>query len=82
MDGSVDLNWYVDPAFGSYYCIGFPFRHVALLTDLFCSLAELKPKLQHSVNTVLIVNEENQIVQGIGADGLDECGKVVLNLQV
>ncbi len=59
-----------------------PFRHVALLTDFFCSLAELQPKLLRSVIAVFIVNEENQIVEGIGVDGLDESGKVVSNLEV
>ncbi len=52
------------------------FRHVALLTDLFCSLAELQPKLQRSVIAVFIVNEEDGIVEGIGVDRLDKCGKV------
>ncbi len=53
------------------------FRHVALLTDFFCSLAELQPKLKRSVIAVFIVNEENGLVEGIGADKLDEIGKVV-----
>eukprot|EP01084_Bolivina_argentea_P267867 454831_1 len=57
---------------GTTDCLG----HVALLTDLFCSLAKLQPKLQRSVIAVFIVNEENGIVEGIGVDRLDECGKL------
>ncbi len=45
-------------------CLG----HVALLTDFFIQLAEKKPALSASVIGVLIANEENSSLMGIGID--------------
>ena len=45
---------------GTTDCLG----HVALITDLFCSLAELKPKLQRTVMAIFIANEENGEIEG------------------
>ena len=47
---------------GTTDCLG----HVALITDLFCSLAEMKPSLSKSVVAVFIANEENSMQSGIG----------------
>jgi len=55
---------------GTTDCLG----HVALLTDLMVSLAELKPKLTSSVVVVFIANEENGSFPGIGIDQLDKEG--------
>lgn len=51
-------------------CLG----HVALLTELFAQLGEQRPLLESSVVAVLICNEENASVAGIGVDGLAEHG--------
>jgi len=55
---------------GTTDCLG----HVALLTDIMCSLAELKPALRHSVAVVFIANEENSTFVGIGVDQLAKEG--------
>jgi acetylornithine deacetylase len=57
---------------GTTDCLG----HVALLTDLFCQLAEKKPKLAVSVAAVFIANEENSEFPGIGVDGLEKEGRL------
>ena len=46
---------------GTTDCLG----HVALITDLFCSLAELKPQLKRTVIAVFIANEENGEISGV-----------------
>jgi acetylornithine deacetylase len=53
-------------------CLG----HVALLTDYFIQLAERKPKLKPTVCAVLIANEENSEVTGVGIDELVRRGKL------
>jgi Peptidase family M20/M25/M40 len=45
---------------GTTDCLG----HVALLTDLFCSLAEARPPLARTVVGVFIANEENGEIAG------------------
>jgi len=55
---------------GTTDCLG----HVALLTDLFITLAEKKPKLAVSVLGVFIANEENSEIQGVGVDELVKKG--------
>jgi acetylornithine deacetylase len=45
---------------GTTDCLG----HVALITDLFCSLAEAQPKLARTVIAVFIANEENGEIEG------------------
>jgi acetylornithine deacetylase len=45
---------------GTTDCLG----HVALITDLFCSLAEAKPQLARTVIAVFIANEENGEIEG------------------
>lgn len=51
---------------GTTDCLG----HVALLTDLFVSLAEKKPQLSHSIVAIFIANEENGTFVGVGVDQL------------
>src|SRR5207253_982043 len=53
-------------------CLG----HVALLTDYFIQLAETRPKLKTSVHAVLIANEENSEVLGVGIDELVNRGRL------
>jgi acetylornithine deacetylase len=53
-------------------CLG----HVALLTDYFIQLAEKRPKLKPMVSAVLIANEENSEVTGVGIDELVRQGKL------
>jgi acetylornithine deacetylase len=55
---------------GTTDCLG----HVALLTDLLCTLAEHKPALKTSVVVVFIVNEENSSFVGLGVDQLAKEG--------
>ncbi|CAM9217788.1 unnamed protein product [Chrysoparadoxa australica] len=63
---------------GTTDCLG----HVALLTDLFCGLATVKPTLKRSVIAVFIANEENGEIEGVGVDGLHSSGKLdELNLK-
>jgi acetylornithine deacetylase len=57
---------------GTTDCLG----HVALITDLFCSLAELKPQLSRTIVAVFIANEENSSTLGIGVDKLDQEGRL------
>ncbi|CAM9467110.1 unnamed protein product [Phaeothamnion confervicola] len=57
---------------GTTDCLG----HVALITDLFCTLAELRPKLQRTVTAIFIANEENSEVSGVGIDGLNSSGRL------
>jgi acetylornithine deacetylase len=57
---------------GTTDCLG----HVALLTELMLALATQKPTLQRTVTAVLIANEENGTVEGIGVDKLMETGKM------
>eukprot|EP00775_Hariotina_reticulata_P001518 gene1518-1855_t len=51
-------------------CLG----HVALLTELFRQMGELKPKLKPTVLGVFIANEENSTETGIGVDELVKHG--------
>uniref|UniRef100_A0A6U4Z9L5 Peptidase M20 dimerisation domain-containing protein n=2 Tax=Hemiselmis andersenii TaxID=464988 RepID=A0A6U4Z9L5_HEMAN len=51
-------------------CLG----HVALLTQLFSELAIKKPKLKVNVACVMIANEENSSILGIGVDELVKRG--------
>jgi acetylornithine deacetylase len=53
-------------------CLG----HVALLTDYFIQLAEKQPRLRPSISAVLIANEENSEVVGVGIDELVRRGKL------
>ncbi len=55
---------------GTTDCLG----HCALLTDLMCTLAETKPALKSSVVVILIANEENGTLSGIGVDQLAKEG--------
>lgn len=57
---------------GTTDCLG----HVALLTDLMCTLAEQKPALKHSVAVVFIANEENSTFVGVGVDQLNKEGYI------
>lgn len=57
---------------GTTDCLG----HVALLTDLLCTLAEQKPALKHSVAVVFIANEENSTFVGVGVDQLNKEGYI------
>jgi acetylornithine deacetylase len=57
---------------GTTDCLG----HVAMITDLLCTLAEKKPKLERGLTVVFIANEENGVVTGIGVDRLMETGKI------
>jgi acetylornithine deacetylase len=51
---------------GTTDCLG----HVAMLTDLFVSLAENKQTLKTSIVAVFIANEENGTFSGVGVDQL------------
>lgn len=53
-------------------CLG----HVAVLTDLFCQLAESRVALDHTVVGVIIANEELSNVGGIGLGQLVKDGKL------
>jgi acetylornithine deacetylase len=53
-------------------CLG----HVALIACVFKKLAELKPTLQRGVAAVLIANEENSDIPGIGIDELEKRGEL------
>ena len=53
-------------------CLG----HVALLTCVFKKLAQLRPTLERGVAAVLIANEENGEIQGIGIDELEKRGEL------
>jgi acetylornithine deacetylase len=55
---------------GTTDCLG----HCALLTDLMATLAETKPALRTSVVVILIANEENGTLSGIGVDQLAKEG--------
>jgi len=55
---------------GTTDCLG----HIAMLTDLICTLAELKPILSTSIVIVFIANEENGSFPGIGVDQLAKEG--------
>jgi acetylornithine deacetylase len=57
---------------GTTDCLG----HVALITDLLCSLAERRPTLKHSIVVIFIVNEENSGIEGIGVDQLGKIGRL------
>lgn len=57
---------------GATDCLG----HVALITELMLQLATAKPKLHHTITAVLIANEENGMVEGIGVDRLMATGKL------
>ena len=57
---------------GTTDCLG----HVALLTELMLGLAIQRPALTRTVTAVLIANEENGVVEGIGVDKLVETGKL------
>lgn len=57
---------------GTTDCLG----HVALITDLFCSLAEQKPQLSKTIVAVFIANEENSAVSGVGVDKLEQEGRL------
>lgn len=51
---------------GTTDCLG----HVAVITDLFISLAQLQIPLETSVVAIFIANEENSEFQGVGIDQL------------
>ncbi|XP_042489220.1 acetylornithine deacetylase-like [Macadamia integrifolia] len=55
---------------GTTDCLG----HVALVTELMKRLGETKPKLQSTVIVVLIANEENSSIPGVGVDELVKHG--------
>ncbi|XP_050376154.1 acetylornithine deacetylase isoform X2 [Argentina anserina] len=55
---------------GTTDCLG----HVALVTELMKRLAETKPKLKSTVVVVLIANEENSSIAGVGVDALVKDG--------
>lgn len=55
---------------GTTDCLG----HVALLTDMLCTLAENRPALKTSIVVVFIVNEENSSFVGLGVDQLAKEG--------
>lgn len=55
---------------GTTDCLG----HCALLTDLMITLAERRPKLKTTVVVVLIANEENGTLSGIGVDQMAKEG--------
>lgn len=57
---------------GTTDCLG----HVAVVTDLFCHLAETKPKLATNVVAVFIASEEALSEKGVGIDGLMEAGRL------
>jgi len=57
---------------GATDCLG----HVALLTELMMNLAIERPALQRTVTAVMIANEENGVVEGIGVDKLVQTGKL------
>ncbi|EFA86188.1 acetylornithine deacetylase [Heterostelium album PN500] len=80
---AIAANWERDPftlviegdrlyGRGTTDCLG----HVALLTDLFITLATKKPALKHSINAVFIASEENDEIPGVGVDELDKQGKI------
>lgn len=53
-------------------CLG----HVALLTCVFKKIAQLRPTLERGVAAVLIANEENGEIPGIGIDELEKRGEL------
>src|SRR5262249_22816566 len=53
-------------------CLG----HVALLTDYLIQLAERKPQIKPTISVVLIANEENSEVTGVGVDELVRRGEL------
>jgi acetylornithine deacetylase len=53
-------------------CLG----HVALLTDYFIQLAEKQPKIAPTLSAVLIANEENSEITGVGIDELVRRGRL------
>ncbi|KAL6175990.1 hypothetical protein ACLB2K_052626 [Fragaria x ananassa] len=55
---------------GTTDCLG----HVALVTELMKRLAETKLKLNSTVVVVLIANEENSAISGVGVDALVKDG--------
>lgn len=55
---------------GTTDCLG----HVALITDFFATLAEMKPTLKTSIVAVFIANEENGSFRGVGVDQLSREG--------
>lgn len=55
---------------GTTDCLG----HVALVTDLMRQLGEKKPNLKSTIVAVLIANEENSSILGIGIDELVKNG--------
>jgi len=57
---------------GTTDCLG----HIALLTDFLCSIATLRPVLQHSIYVVFIANEENSSTLGVGVDQLAKDGRL------
>eukprot|EP00008_Paramoeba_atlantica_P013413 CAMPEP_0201487680 /NCGR_PEP_ID=MMETSP0151_2-20130828/15104_1 /ASSEMBLY_ACC=CAM_ASM_000257 /TAXON_ID=200890 /ORGANISM="Paramoeba atlantica, Strain 621/1 / CCAP 1560/9" /LENGTH=440 /DNA_ID=CAMNT_0047872801 /DNA_START=59 /DNA_END=1381 /DNA_ORIENTATION=+ len=76
-------GWHVDPFVlkqdgdklygrGTTDCLG----HVALITDLFCTLAETRPKLDVTVAAVFIASEENSSIPDVGVDMLVKDGKM------
>jgi len=70
-------GWFVDPFVlkrdgdklygrGTTDCLG----HVALLTDLFCTLAETRPTLDVTVCAVFIASEESNSIPDVGVEML------------
>lgn len=57
---------------GTTDCLG----HVALVTELMRRLGQTRPKLRNTVVAVLIANEENSSVLGIGVDALVKDGLI------
>jgi acetylornithine deacetylase len=57
---------------GTTDCLG----HVALITDLFISLALKKPVLQTEIVAIFIANEENSVFLGVGIDQLAKEGNI------
>ena len=57
---------------GTTDCLG----HAALLTELMLELAIKRPALLRTVTVVMICNEENGMVEGIGVDKLMSTGKM------
>lgn len=57
---------------GTTDCLG----HVAMITEFFLQLAELKPKLDRKIVAVFIASEENSSIPDVGVDMLYKDGKL------
>ena len=57
---------------GTTDCLG----HVAMITDMFCTIAELKPELDVAVIACFIASEESTAIADVGVDMLVKEGKL------